>query len=303
MIVFGKKKPSTGPIDQYGRPLNHDFNSHGSTNQRKFWFFSFLCFFLFVIIVLTVLLVVHFLNQNRLEIPKVTLSSTEWTKNSVIVTVDQSRGDITEFSFDDGKTWQESNQLEVFENQELVIQVRNSKGKVSKKVNVRISNIDNDLPELYFISPFYVSVNEEFDAKENVSVFDSGSGIVDYHVDCSKLDLTTPGEYLISYYVSDQIGNDITKVRKIVVEEQVRNYQYRFREISFIDSTCEYSCQCSELVGPTCPQDQFLKDFSWCCKICHESCQKEVYGEWSEWSSEKRIPSSSLEVEMKSESF
>ena len=168
-----KKVEYMGPVDQYGRPIDvTNVPNHAED------------------IIVVILFLVNYFNQNRLEIPKATLSTTEWTNESVIVTVDKSRGNVSEFSFDGGLSWQTSNQLEVTENQELTILARNKKGKVSKKATVVVSNIDQDLPEIYFINPLYVTIGSKFDPRLNVSVLDRGSGIEDYEVDISNLNLT-----------------------------------------------------------------------------------------------------------------
>lgn len=290
-----------GPVDQYGRPIDVTNAPNHAEDDRKLGMIFFTILGIATIIIVIILLLVNYFDQNRLEIPKATLSTTDWTKDSVIVTVDKSRGGVSEFSFDGGLSWQESNQLEVTENKELTILARNKKGKVSKKATVVVSNIDQDLPEIYFINPFYVTVGSKFDPKLNVSVLDSGSGIEDYEVDTSSLDLTVPGEYQISYYLSDKIGNESRKTRKIIVEDGVRTYQYRSRKFQVIDTTCDMPCECVPPVENACPKNKTLMENNQCCNLCTGPCEKIEYGDWSEWSDEKILPSSDLEVEMKSE--
>lgn len=299
--MLKKKQEYIGPVDQYGRPIDTSNIPDHAEDDRKLGIIFFTILGITTIIVLVFIFIFNYFRHNRLEIPRATLSTTEWTNESVTVTVDRSRGNVSEFSFDGGKTWQESNQFEVYENQELVIQVRNKKGKMSKKATVVVSNIDRDLPELYFIDPFYIETNDEFDPKVNVSVLDSGSGIEDYNVNLSGFDIQTPGEYQITYYVSDLVGNQITKTRKIIVEEGPHSYQYRSRTFKLMDSTCDSPCECKPLVGDNCSEEEILQDSKSCCRICTEPCKEFQYGPWSNWDTEKIIPTSDLDVEMKSE--
>ncbi len=299
--MLKKKEEYIGPVDQYGRPIDTTNIPDRAEDDRKLGMIFFTILGIATIIILVFIFIFNYLEQNRLEIPKATLSTTEWTSESVTVTVDKTRGNVSEFSFDGGKTWQESNQYEVYTNQELVIQARNKKGKTSKKATVVVSNIDQDLPELYFIDPLYIETNDEFDPRVNVSVLDSGSGIQDYDVNLSGLDVQTPGEYPITYIVSDLVGNSIMKTRKIIVEEGPHSYQYRSRTFQLMDSTCDSPCKCTPLVENTCPEGKVLQDLKNCCNICTEPCQEFQYGRWSEWGDEKIIPTSDLEVEMRSE--
>lgn len=296
-----KKVEYMGPVDQYGRPIDVTNAPNHAEDDRKLGIIFFTILGIATIIIVVILFLVNYFDQNRLEIPKATLSTTDWTKDSVIVTVDKSRGNVSEFSFDGGLSWQESNQLEVTKNKELTILARNKKGKVSKKATVVVSNIDQYLPEIYFINPLYITVDGKFDPKLNVSVLDSGSGIEDYEVDASNLNLTVPGEYQISYYLSDKIGNEIRKTRKVIVEDGVRVYQYRSRKFQVVDTTCDMPCECVPTVENTCPKNKTLMENNQCCNLCTGPCQKIEYGDWSEWSDEKILPSSDLEVEMKSE--
>jgi len=296
-----KKVEYMGPVDQYGRPIDVTNVPNHAEDDRKLGIIFFTILGIATIIILVILFLINYFDQNRLEIPKATLSTTDWTSDSVIVTVDKSRGNVSEFSFDGGVSWQESNQLEVTENKELTILARNKKGKVSKKATVVVSNIDQDLPEIYFINPLYITTGSKFDPKLNVSVLDSGSGIADYEVDTSNLNLAVPGEYQISYYLSDKIGNETRKTRKIIVEEGARVYQYRSRKFQTIDTTCDMPCECVLPLENACPTNKTLMEDNQCCNLCTGPCQKIEYGDWSEWSSEKMIPSSELEVEMKSE--
>ena len=301
--MFKKKEEYTGPVDQYGRPINTPPVLDRAEDDRKLGIIFFTILGIATVIIVVIVFVINYFNQNRLEIPTATLSTTEWTKESVAVTVDKSRGNVQEFSFDGGKTWQQSNQFIVEENQELRIRVRDKEGRVSKEATVIVSNIDTTLPELHFIEPLYIASQEKFDPKVNVVAFDSDSGIVDYEVDTSKLDLTTPGEYTIDYFVSDQVGNEVSKTRKIIVEVPGMVHSYRSRTVQMIETQCEVSCKCVRLEGETCPAQTMLssENSNQCCEVCLEPCLKPQYGKWSEWGSEKIIPSSELEVEMKSE--
>lgn len=302
IILFNKKDEYTGPVDQYGRPLGIKEDFKKAEDDRKLLKKLFTVIGVVTILVVIGALVFNYISNTRLEIPKASLSTTDWTKDSVTVTVEK-RGGAEEFSFDGGKTWQVSNEFTVLENQDLKLQVKNSFDKVSKEVTVVISNIDKENPEVYFVDPYYISVGSSFDAKANVYTVDNASGIASYAVDTNSLDLSTPGEYLITYYVKDLVGNETIKARRIVVEESGKTYQYRSRSRELVDSECEEECDCLLVSDGICPDGTSVssEDPTKCCRICMKSCQVFEYGEWSEWSTKKLIPSSTLEVEMKSE--
>ncbi len=291
-----------GPIDQYGRPLENRGNKNGLGENQRLGTMIFTALGIALILIVIGLFVYNYISQNRLEIPTASLSTTEWTNESVTVTVDQSRGKGNEYSFDDGKTWQTQNTFVVDENQELVLRVRNSKGKVSKPATVIVSNIDKEDPELYFISPYYIQVGSTFDGKLNVSADDLGSGIETYTIDTSRLDMNVPGTYEVSYLLTDLVGNTTKKVRTVVVHEGEKNYFYRSRSVEFGESDCPYECECVPPTDGLCPAGKHVsEDKTQCCETCTEKCEQFTYGNWSEWSSVRMIPSSQLEVEMRME--
>lgn len=302
ILLFNKKDEYQGPVDQYGRPLGIKEDLKKTEDDRKLLKRLFTIVGVVTVVIVIALLIFNYISNTRLEIPKASLSTTDWTNKSVIVTVEK-RGSAEEFSFDGGKTWQTNNKLEVFENQELKLQVKNSFGDVSKEVTVVISNIDKENPEVYFVDPYYMSVGSSFDAKANVYSTDNASGIASYTVDVNSLDLSTPGEYNVTYYVKDLVGNEVIKTRRIIVEELGKTYQYRSRSRELVDSECEEECNCLLVSDGICPSDTSVssEDSTKCCTTCMNPCQVFKYGEWSEWTTKKLIPSSSLEVEMKSE--
>lgn len=301
--MFHKKEEYTGPVDQYGRPLNiaSDIKSREDDFRLGKVFFTSLG--VVAVLVIILVFIFNYLKNNRVEIPKASLSITDWTSGVVSVEIDKSKGDLKEFSFDGGKTWQDSNVLIVDHNQELILQVKNSRGKVSKTASIVVSNIDKDSPEVYFTDIVYTAVGQEFDPKANVFVTDADSGIVDYRVDISNLDLNTPGEYMITYVVTDQVENITKKERKVIVEAVKNNYFYRSRSIKFENTQCEVECNCVSIDGPTCSVGTVhsVENPEKCCSICKSECERAVYGEWTEWQASKIIPSANLEVEMKSE--
>jgi len=298
--MFGKKEEYTGPVDQYGRPLDVEEPKRSAEDDRHLLKVIFTSLAVVTIVIVFIIFGFNYFHQNSLKIPTAKLSTTEWTKDDVIFTVDTSRGSAEEFSFDGGLTWQESNQFVVTKNQELSIQVRTSSGKVSKPATLVISNIDKEKPDLYFIDSYIVAVGSNFDPRENVTAIDNGSGIDEYNIDTSVLDLSTPGEYAISYYISDMVGNEVLKTRKIIVEPTLSEYRYRSRSVSVVESECRVACRCDNTDAEgNCPAGTYLdKESGACCASCLEPCLETEYGEWSNWQEKRILPTKELEVQM-----
>lgn len=298
--MFGKKEEYTGPVDQYGRPLEVEEPKRSAEDDRHLIKVIFTSLAIVTIIVVLIIFGFNYFHQNSLKIPTATLSTTEWTKDDVVVTVDTSRGSAEEFSIDGGLTWQESNKFVITKNQELSIQVRTSSGKVSKPASLVVSNIDKDVPDLYFIDSYVVAVGSKFDPRENVTATDSGAGLDEYNIDTSVLDLSTPGEYVISYYLSDMVGNEVLKTRKIIVEPTLSEYRYRSRSVAVTESQCRVACRCDNTDEEgKCPTGTYLdKESGACCESCMEPCLKTEYGEWSNWQEKRLLPTKELEVQM-----
>lgn len=297
--MFKKKEPYQGAVDQYGRPIGLVKKETSDKEDRKLARIVFTVLGVTFGVVLVTMFLFNYMVQNRLEIPSATLSTTDWTNQDITVTVDTTRGNIKEYSFDDGKTWQTKNTLTVSENQALILRVRNDKGEVSKPATITISNIDKSAPKLYFISPYYVKIGSAFDGKINVYASDSESGLIDYLVDDSSLNMNVPGTYSVSYQLSDAVGNVTTGNRTVIVYEGDLTCSYRSRTVQVGKVECPYECECILPTNESCPAGKHVsEDKTQCCNTCTENCEQVVYGDWSDWNSVKMVPTDTLEVEM-----
>lgn len=297
--MFKKKQPYQGAVDQYGRPIGLEKKGTSEDDKRLIRIVFTTLGVTFGVVVIT-LFVFNYVVQNRLEIPSASLSTTDWTNEDVTVTVDKTRGNIKEYSFDDGKTWQTQNTLTVSENQALVLRVRNSRGEVSKPATITISNIDKSAPKLYFISPYYIKIGSTFDGKLNVYASDNESGLVDYLIDDKNLNMNVPGTYQVTYKLKDTVGNVTTGNRTVIVYEGDLNCSYRSRTVQVEKIECPYECECILPANGSCPVGKHVsEDKTQCCSTCTEKCEQAIYGDWSDWNLVKMIPTDALEVEMR----
>ena len=238
---------------------------------------------LLVVILLTIILVIVFkyLNeQKEAQLPVVRLSVTEWTKDPITLVVDNQEVKLVSYSFDGGKTWQNENAIQVDDNGTYIVMVKNEKGKVSKATNVVVSNIDKDGPIINLTDPLYVQRGGTYNDKTSLSVTDSGSGVKEYTSEPSNIDTNSDGEYTVVYTAVDHVGNVTQKSRKVIVRNLITTTYYRSRSISQERYSCTKPCASG---------------------TCKDTCKRDVYGEWSEWTTTKIKPTNKLQVETKIE--
>ncbi len=276
--------------------------------KEKLILIGIIIFSVIMILLFSYLLVVSIKNQPLVKYPKYTLSTTEWTSSNVIITVDAEGGNISYYSFDGGKNYQDSNVYEVPSNGEFYIVVKDINGRTSKMTPVSIQNIDKDAPIITFEGTTTVQLGSRFSLRNGVTVTDgSGSGInSNYVVVPDNIDTSVAGEYIVTYTVFDKVGNYTEKQRKIIVMDIKGKTYYRYRTATYENYQCDaYMCNCvkseSAKLTLTCPSGYTFNEPDKCCQTCYKTCKRTVWSEWSEWTQEKVSATSTREVETKIE--
>lgn len=258
---------------------------------------------LLLIIGLGVGLYFYIVNQPLVNLPLVSLSTTEWTSGNVILTVDNTSDKIQGYSFDGGKTFGENSTYTVTDNQEVIVQVKDINGKLSKQNIISVTNIDREVPSMIFENTTVVQMGSNFSVRTGVQITDKESGLnSDYSVTPSSIDTSIEGEYVVTYSAFDKAGNFIEKTRTIIVKDVKGRTYYRYRKGTIETTQCEpYFCNCvtssSAQVTGTCPTGYSMNESSQCCQTCYKTCKNIVWGEWSEWQKEKVTANTTTEVE------
>jgi len=248
--------------------------------------------------------------QNKkplIKYPLYELSTKDWTSGNVTITITNDKSKISAYSFDGGKNFQESPTYEVLSNEVFLLTVKDKNGRLSKTISVPIRNIDKEAPQINFENPTTVQLNNNFSVRNGVVITENGSGLSNNYVATpDKIDTTHEGTYEVTYTAFDKVGNYTEKKRTIIVKDIVGRTYYRSRSISTENYQCEpYACNCvvteTAKQNKTCPSGFSFNEPDKCCQTCYKTCKRTNYGEWSEWSQIKVVPSSNLEVETKVE--
>lgn len=248
--------------------------------------------------------------QNKkplIKYPLYELSTKDWTSGNVTITITNDKSKISAYSFDGGKNFQESPTYEVLANEVFLLTVKDKNGRLSKTISVPIRNIDKEAPQINFENPTTVQLNNNFSVRNGVVITENGSGLSNNYVATpDKIDTTHEGTYEVTYTAFDKVGNYTEKKRTIIVKDIVGRTYYRSRSISTENYQCEpYACNCvvaeTAKQNKTCPSGFSFNEPDKCCQTCYKTCKRTNYGEWSEWSQIKVVPSSNLEVETKVE--
>lgn len=242
-------------------------------------------------------------NLPLIKIPIVSLSTEEWTSENVTLTVENDSSQIQSYSFDGGNSFQESPTFTVSDNQEVVVQVMDRKGKLSNKNIIYVSNIDREAPTMIFESVTYVQMGSSFSVRNGVQITDKDSGLSgNYTVTPSTVDTSAEGEYYLTYSAFDKAGNFIEKNRTIIIRDITGRTYYRYRKGTMQTTQCEpYLCNCvtssNAIETGSCPTGYTMNDSKQCCQTCYKTCNNMIWGEWSEWQQEKVVADSTTEVE------
>ena len=242
-----------------------------------------------------------------IKYPLYELSTRDWTSGNVTITITNDKEKISAYSFDGGKNFQDEPSYEVLANGIFLLTVKDKNGRLSKTVSVPIRNIDKEAPQINFENPTTVQMNNNFSVRNGVVITEDGSGLSNNYVATpDTIDTTHEGTYEVTYTAFDKVGNYTEKKRTIIVKDIVGRTYYRTRSISVENYQCEpYACNCvvteTAKQTKTCPSGFNYNEPDKCCQTCYKTCKRTNYGEWSEWSQVKSIPSSTLEVETKVE--
>lgn len=238
-----------------------------------------------------------------IKIPTVTLSTEEWTSGNVTLTVVGDEDKIQSYSFDGGNSFQQHPTFTVTENKEVIVQVMDIRGKLSKKNVVYVNNIDREVPTMIFENITYVQKGKNFSVRTGVQITDKESGLNgDYTVTPATIDTSAEGEYYLTYSAFDKAGNFIEKNRTIIIRDISGRTYYRYRTGTMQTVQCEpYLCNCvtssSAIQSGSCPTGYTMNETSQCCQTCYKTCKNMIWGEWSEWQQEKVVANSTTEVE------
>nr|WP_307410097.1 immunoglobulin-like domain-containing protein [Breznakia pachnodae] len=100
--------------------------------------------------------------------------------------------------------------------------------KPSKTVKVKVRITDGNAPEIDFETPLYLDLNDSFDPKENVTVWDEEDGdLIDDLEITGVVDTSKKDVYRLVYSVKDSDGNLTERVRVVVVGLYIGN-EYAF---------------------------------------------------------------------------
>lgn len=274
-----------------------------SNKKKKHIVITVMIVSILLMVVLGVSMYFYIDNQPLIKMPIVSLSTEEWTSENVTLTVQNPKEKIQAYSFDGGNSFQESPTFTVSENKEVIVQVMDTKGKLSKKNIVYVSNIDREVPTMIFENVTYVQMGSNFSVRTGVQITDKDSGLNgDYTVTPSTIDTTAEGEYYITYSAFDKAGNFVEKNRTLIIRDIKGRTYYRYRKGTLQTTKCEpYLCSCvtssSAIESGTCPTGYTMNESKQCCQTCYKTCKNMVWGQWSEWQQEKVVADSTTEVE------
>ena len=91
------------------------------------------------------------------------------------------------------------------------------KNKVNKKAKLTILEYKGSV-KFSGLTSLNVEVGTKPDLRKNVSVKDDRFGDLEFTVDDSKVNYNTPGTYKIYYKVTDKLGNETVKERRITIK-------------------------------------------------------------------------------------
>ena len=266
---------------------------------------------IFICILLIALLIYLNIQENKrkplIKYPLYELSTKDWTSGNVVITITNDASKISAYSFDGGKNFQEQPTYEVLENDIFLLTVKDINGRLSNTVSVAVKNIDKDPPQINFENPTTVQLNSNFSVRNGVVITENGSGLSNNYVATpDKIDLTKEGTYEVTYTAYDKVGNYTEKKRTIIVKDIIGRTYYRTRTVSTENYQCEpYACNCVESPeiekNKSCGTGYTFNEPNKCCQTCYKTCKRTNYGEWSDWTQDKKVPSATLEVETKVE--
>ncbi|MDO5557358.1 MAG: hypothetical protein Q4G05_03860 [Clostridia bacterium] len=157
---------------------------------------------------------------------------TNWTKDDVTLSIEKDGNmlNLNEYSFDNGTTWQNSNQKVYTENQNNIeILARDVNYGIIGPVRIDITRIDKTPPEIWIDNStqnLIVTLKESHSVISNdMHVQDLQSGVASTGIVCYLGDseitnassITEVGRYNLEYRVEDEVGNVASLTRQVLV--------------------------------------------------------------------------------------
>ena len=145
--------------------------------------------------------------NSKFYIKSVNGNMTDWTNKDIELEVIMSDSGVYNYSFDGGKTWQESNKYAVKSNAKYQIIAKSANGELSSAKDVEVDRIDKQSPNVVLNKTKKAKdkVTIEVDANDELSGVDSFSFNGGEFTKNSSYEITKPGKYYVE--VKDKAGN------------------------------------------------------------------------------------------------
>lgn len=215
-----------------------------------------------VVLSLVLLLIVFSLLTKKEDKPVIaaekinvkTLSDNEnkWGKTETIVVEVKEGVEASQYSFDGGINWQESNEYIATKNEKLVIIIKDINNVQSEEIIYETKNIDTEPPVISVSLPSTIQQNAKININDYIKVTDNLSGLNGgVTMEPSNLDTSKLGKQSISFTATDNAGNvskitinlEVIKIASTIPEQpqNVEVYRYRTKNISNYECN-KYDC-------------------------------------------------------------
>jgi len=88
-----------------------------------------------------------------------------------------------------------------------------------QKIEIKVNVIDEEAPFIEGVEDITIYVNEEVDLTKNITTTDNSHDEVSLNVN-GEYNITTAGEYPLSYVATDKSGNETIKEFKLIIKEK-----------------------------------------------------------------------------------
>ena len=154
---------------------------------------------------------------------KIVLSETEWTKNDLKLTIQYDNNAsryIKGYSFDGGKSWTTNNSLDIKDNQEIKLAVKDINNHIYS-LDYKVGNIDREGPIIEVEDNIQVTRGSKVSLSDYITVTDEISGLRDEVVlTPATINTNVKGTYTVQIYAIDKVANKtISKMTINVVDK------------------------------------------------------------------------------------
>lgn len=183
-----------------------------------------------------------------------TLSDNEnkWDKTETIVVEVKEGVEASQYSFDGGINWQESNEYVATKNEKLVIIIKDINNVQSEEIIYETKNIDTEPPVISVSLPSTIQQNAKININDYVKVTDNLSGLNGgVTMEPSNLDTSKLGKQSIRFTAIDNAGNvskitinlEVIKIASTIPEQPQNVVVYRYRTKNISNYECnKYDC-------------------------------------------------------------